>query len=55
MQKNNFNNETGMEKNLNSCFGGIKIIKEGWETEAIPKKNVNNAEKISFFERFFKL
>ena len=55
IEKNNFKSEVGLEKNLASCFGAYKIIKEGWETEAIPKKNVENIEKISFFERFFKI
>ena len=55
MDKNNFENEVGLEKNLATCFGAFKIIKEGWETEAIPKKNIKSIEKISFFERFFKI
>ncbi len=55
IEKNNFKSEVGLEKNLASCFGALKIIKEGWETEAIPKKNVENIEKISLFERFFKI
>jgi len=55
MKQNNFKNEVGLEKNLASCLGALKIIKHGWETEAIPKKNVENIEKISFFERFFRI
>ena len=39
--------------NFIACFGAIKIINDGWETEAIPKTSRKNVEKISFFSKFF--
>ena len=46
--------EKDLEKNFTSCLGGLKIIKDGWETEAIPQKVDKNAKKISFFAKIFK-
>ena len=42
------------EKIFSSCLGALKIIKDGWETEAIPEKVDKNAQKISFFAKIFK-
>ena len=42
-----------LEKNFSACLGALKIIKDGWETEAIPKTGKKNVEKISFFAKFF--
>jgi len=42
-----------LEKNFASCLGAIKIIKEGWETEAIPKISNKNIKKIGFFDKIF--
>lgn len=36
-----------------SCFGAIKIIHEGWETEAIPEKHGKNVKKEGFFSKIF--
>ena len=36
-----------------ACLGGIRIIKEGWETEAIPEKKVKSIEKMGFLRKFF--
>ena len=52
--ENNNEDEKDLEKNFTSCLGGLKIIKDGWETEAIPQKVDKNAKKISFFAKFFK-
>ena len=41
------------EKNFVSCLGALQIIKDGWETEAIPEKVSKNIKKISFFSKFF--
>ena len=38
---------------FSSCLGGIKIIKDGWETEAIPIIGKKSAEKKGFFAKFF--
>ena len=50
-----FNNKDhdDLEKNFASCFGALKIIKDGWETEAIPKIKENNIGKIGFFSKIF--
>ena len=41
------------EIKFSSCLGGIKIIQDGWETEAIPEINNKNIEKIGFFAKIF--
>jgi len=48
----NFND---YEQNFNSCFGALKIIQEGWETEALPKKITKKSYKIGFFAKIFGL
>ena len=45
----------GFENNFSSCLGAIKIIKDGWETEAIPESGDKNISKIGFFAKFFNL
>ena len=40
-----------LEKNFPACLGGIRIIKEGWETEAIPEIKAKGIEKIGFFRK----
>ena len=42
-----------LEKNFPACLGGIRIIKEGWETEAIPEIKVKSIEKMGFLRKFF--
>ena len=51
---NNNEKEKDLEKNFASCLGAFKIIKDGWETEAIPEQVDKNAKKISFFAKIFK-
>ena len=46
-------NDNKLENEFSSCFGALKIIKDGWETEAIPKKNDINIEKAGFFSKIF--
>ena len=43
------------DENFSSCLGALKIIKDGWETEAIPETSDKNIEKIGFFAKFFKI
>jgi cell division protein FtsA len=51
--QDNIIKKDGLEKDYASCLGAIKIIKDGWETEAIPEaKNINN-KKLSFFAKIF--
>ncbi len=42
-----------LEKNFSACLGGIRIMKEGWETEAIPEIKVKSIEKMGFLSKFF--
>ena len=42
-----------MLENFSSCLGALKLIQNGWETEAIPKKVDKNHEKTGFFARIF--
>ena len=53
IDKNNLERDVSFEKNFASCLGAIKIIKDGWETEAIPKISDRNVRKIGFFHKFF--
>ncbi len=41
------------DKNFNSCLGALKIIKDGWETEALPEKIIKKPYKIGFFAKIF--
>jgi len=43
-----------IDHDFNSCLGALKIINDGWETEAIPAAVDNNVEKVSFFSKIFK-
>jgi len=42
-----------LEKNFTSCLGALKIIKDGWETEAIPETVEKDDERIGFFAKIF--
>ena len=42
-----------LKKNFDSCLGAVKIIKDGWETEAIPEISSQNIKKIGFFAKIF--
>jgi len=52
-KESNIEANVELENNFTSCLGALKIIKEGWETEAIPKTKDRNIEKIGFFAKFF--
>ena len=39
--------------NFLGCLGALKIIKDGWETEAIAEFSNKNAQKLGFFAKFF--
>ena len=52
---NSEENDENLEKNFSSCLGAIKIIKDGWETEAIPKINEKNLKKMGFFRKIFRI
>ena len=55
LNKNTLEKDEVLEKNFASCLGALKIIKDGWETEAIPEISGKNIEKISFFAKIFKI
>ena len=52
-KNNKKENETQADENFASCLGALKIIKDGWETEAIPKPINKNDQKISFLAKIF--
>ena len=54
LSDNNNEKETGLEKNFASCLGALRIIKDGWETEAIPETVDKNAKNISFLAKIFR-
>jgi len=54
LEKNNKKTPINMHESFNSCLGALKIINEGWETEAIPASVDNNVDKISLFSKIFK-
>ena len=53
IEKNNIEKDKYFKKNFDSCLGAIEIIKDGWETEAIPETSGKAIEKIGFFSRIF--
>ena len=42
------------EEDFMACFGALILIKDGWETEAIPLPNRNDNDKDNFFAKIFK-
>ena len=46
--------EINNEDNFIICLGALKIIVDGWETEAIPETFPKSARKLGFFTKFFK-
>ena len=52
-KNNKKGNESESNENFVSCLGALKIIKHGWETEAIPKLVNKNRQKLGFFAKFF--
>ena len=47
------NNKSEIDLNFLSCLGASKIIKDGWETEALPKKISKYGKKTSFLAKIF--
>ena len=54
LSDNNNEKETDLEKNFASCLGALRIIKDGWETEAIPEIVSKNIKKIGFLAKIFR-
>ena len=46
--------EGKFSENFTSCLGALKIIQDGWETEAIPEPANKYSRKISFFAKIFR-
>ncbi len=42
-----------LEKNFLACLGATRIIKEGWETEAIAEAKAKSIKKMGFLSKFF--
>ena len=55
LSNNEEKTDIDLEENFNSCLGALKIIKDGWETEAIPEAVGKNTKKMSFFKKIFKI
>ena len=55
VKKTKENNIKGKDYNeiFSPCLGALKILKEGWETEAIPKRSNKNIKKIGLFSKIF--
>jgi cell division protein FtsA len=51
---NNLSQDEYLNKNFLPSLGALKIIQDGWETEALPKKNDKSIKKISFFNKIFR-
>jgi len=51
--KKETSNEDKKNINFDACLGALRIIKEGWETEAIPQTEHKSIEKIGFFGKMF--
>ena len=49
----NLEKNENLDTNFAPCLGAIKIIKDGWETEALPEVSNKNIGKIGFFAKFF--
>jgi cell division protein FtsA len=47
--KENYN----LGKKFVACTGAIKLLKDGWETEAIAEMGEKNGKKIGFFSKIF--
>ena len=53
-RENNNEKEKDLEKNFASCLGALRIIKDGWETEAIPEIVSKNIKKTGFLAKIFR-
>ena len=51
--KNSIEIDEDLEKYFSSSLGALRIIKDGWETEAIPEIGRKANEKIGFFAKIF--
>ena len=54
LRENENEKENYLDKNFASCLGALRIIKDGWETEAIPEMVGKNIKKVGFLGKIFK-
>ena len=52
-KNNKKESETQYDENFASCLGALRIIRDGWETEAIPELINTNSQKIGIFGKIF--
>ena len=52
-KNNEKENDEDFKENFASCLGALKIIKDGWETEAIPQQINALSKKTTFFTKIF--
>ena len=45
--------EVQFDENFAACLGALRIIKDGWETEAIPELINKNSQKMNLFAKIF--
>ena len=54
LSKNNKKeSETQYDEKFASCLGALRIIRDGWETEAIPELINTNSQKMGLFGKIF--
>ena len=49
------NNEDNLAENFSSCLGAFKLIKNGWETEAIPESMDAFSQNQGFLGKIFSI
>ena len=54
LRENKNEKENHLDTNFDSCLGALRIIKDGWETEAIPEMVGKNIKKVGFLGKIFK-
>ena len=52
-KNNKEESESQSDENFASCLGALRIIKDGWETEAIPELINKNSQKMNLFAKIF--
>ena len=53
-KNNKKESETRYDENFASCLGALRIIRDGWETEAIPELINKNSQKMGLFSKIFR-
>ena len=53
-KNNKKESETQYDEKFASCLGALRIIRDGWETEAIPELINTNSSKMGLFGKIFR-